>query len=67
MERHTPCARSLPGPITQTDGRFRAVHSVFVGFMVASSVWLPHREHLKATADCGRAGSRSGIRLKEPY
>src|SRR6516162_6631701 len=22
MERHTPCARSLHGPVTQTDGRF---------------------------------------------
>ena len=33
---------------------------------VALSVWLPHREHPKATADCGRASSRSGERVKKP-
>src|SRR6516162_6472400 len=42
-----------------------AVHYVFVGFMVAPSVWPPHREHPKATLACGRASSRSGERVKK--
>jgi hypothetical protein len=45
MKRHTPCARGPHGRITQTDGRFWAVHPLFVAFVVPAGVWLPPREH----------------------
>ena len=70
MERHTPYARGPHGPITQTDGRFWAVHCVLVGFMVAPGVWLLRREQSqRSTTSHRRPGARhllSGIRLKEP-
>src|SRR5215469_13537452 len=55
MERHTPCARSLHGPITQTDGRFWAVHYALmragIGPIFLLVALLGCHSRTKATAD----------------